>query len=481
MSTLVMGIDVGTQGVRALVTDLKGNCVASESVSFSTLNTADTPNLKEQNPEDWWDAAQKAIVNCVAAVRAKRMSADDIRALSVDATSGTILALDKNNNALSAGLMYNDPRSACEANEIREFAAAMERMLGYRVNSSFGLPKIVWMSRKSESKARRYAHQQDFIIGRLSGEYGITDYSNALKTCYDLVKMEWPAFFEKLGISADALPKVVAPGTPVGLVQSAVAQKTGLSKKTIVVAGATDGYASALSAGISKCGDWASIIGTTMVMKGIVTNLVNDEHGRIYSHLHPEGYWLLGGASNVGGKCLNECVDKNSFDEYNVYAEELTPTGIGCYPLSDTGERFPFLNLQAQGFLLERGLDKKREYTALMEGVGYTERLAFELLCALGCEMQDEIYTAGGACNSDIWLQIRSDILGKTLKIPEQTDAVMGTALLASLAVGYDCLAQASENMIKIKKTVHPSKYAGRYEEGYLKTKSELERRGYLL
>lgn len=123
--------------------------------------------------------------------------------------------------------------------------------------------------------------------------------------------------------------------------------------------------------------------------------------------------------------------------------------------------------------------DDKLQYTALMEGVGYAERLSFEMLQGLGCSVKDEIFTSGGGCKSDEWLQIRSDILNKTLKVPKQTDAVMGTALLASLAVQYDTLKQASEHMIHIAKVVEPSHKAGQYEDAYQKTKEELKKRGY--
>ncbi|MEG1752573.1 MAG: FGGY family carbohydrate kinase [Christensenella sp.] len=481
MNTLVLGIDIGTQGARAVVTDMYGKNYASQSVPFAVLNIAKEAHLKEQDPQVWWTAAVQAIKLCIAELEKNGRQAQDIRALCVDATSGTVLALDENNDAISVGIMYNDPRAQKQAEEISGYAGELERVLGYRVNSSFGLPKIVWLMGNSKKRARRFVHQQDFIIGRLSGEYGVTDYSNALKTCYDLTQKKWPTFFEKLGLDEELLPKVVAPGTVIGKVQKCAARETGLSENTLMVAGATDGYASALAAGISDCGDWASIIGTTMVLKGIERSLITDEHGRIYSHLHPQGYWLLGGASNIGGRCLNENFDKSRFDEYNGYAQELTPTGAACYPLTDKGERFPFVSAEAEGFLLCDKTDEKTKYTALLEGVGYAERLSFEMLEALGCEVKDEIFTAGGACKSEVWLQIRSDILNKALKVPVQTDAVMGTALIASLATGYKTLKEASENMIKISKTVYPSKRAGSYDEGYFKTKAELERRGYLV
>ena len=308
MDVLVLGIDVGTQGVRAIVTDMCGAVQATESIPFPALNIARTEHWKEQDPDEWWETAAAVIRKCVTQLKEKGRGADEIAAVSVDATSGTVLALDENNNALTPGIMYNDPRSSAEAEMVREHARALEKQLGYKVNASFGLPKMLWLKGHAEKRASRYAHQQDFIIGRLSGEYGVTDYSNALKTCYDLVEKRWPGFIGELGLGEAGLPRVIAPGEVIGTVQKSAAEKTGLSEKTLVVAGATDGYASALSAGISECGDWASIIGTTMVLKGIEERLITDERGRIYSHLHPQGYWLRAARANRTCGCRSGAI-----------------------------------------------------------------------------------------------------------------------------------------------------------------------------
>lgn len=480
MEKLVMGIDVGTQGVRVLITDLQGYCVATYSTPFSTLNVSKIPGYKEQVPLIWWEATATSVQACMVEMQRQNHRPQDITAISVDATSGTIVALDDQNQPISMGIMYNDARATEEAAEIALHAAPLASALGYGVNASFGLPKILWLEKHCEEKATKYVHQQDYIVGKLCGEYGVTDYSNALKTCYDLINQKWPGFLDEIGISQTRLPKVVAPGTIIGKIQSATARETGLSTATLVVAGATDGYASALSAGISRPGDWASIIGTTLVMKGISEPLIRDDMGRIYSHLHPQGYWLLGGASNIGGRCLNERFDPAQFNHYNQMVNQHTPTGLASYPLTDQGERFPFVHPKALGFLLNPPDDSAVEYTAMLEGVGYAERLAFEMMEQLGCTVRDEIFTAGGACRSIEWLQIRSDILGKTLNVPQQTDAVMGTALLASLATAYDTLEQASAQMVTIGTVVHPSSKQGRYEDGYGKTVEELKKRGYL-
>ena len=475
---LVVGIDIGTQGARAIVTDLSGTVVADCEERFHEINLSRTEGHSEQSPVMWWDAAVKALRRCIEKTGSEEIKR--IEALSIDGTSGTIIALDKEYKVLQNAIMYNDKRAGLEAERIQAHAVRLEKALGYKVNSSFGLPKILWLKERLEEKAAYFIHQSDYICGKLTGEYLVTDYSNALKTCYDLIEDRWPDFIGGLGIEQGMLPAVAAPGTVIGKVSKEAASLTGLPENVKVVAGATDGYASAFSSGIAKAGDWSTVIGTTMVLKGIEKDLISDDKGRVYSHKHPQGYWLLGGASNVGGYCLNEAKGDHSYEAMNLQAECLTPTGIPSYPLGGQGERFPFVCSAAKGVFLTDCTDPYTIYTARMEGIGYAERLAYEVLEGLGCCVGDTIYSSGGACRSLQWLQIRSDILGRKIRVPVHTGAALGAAMIASLAVGFKDLQEASSRMVRIGKEVEPSTKYGLYEEGYKKTRAELEKRGYL-
>jgi xylulokinase len=291
----------------------------------------------------------------------------------------------------------------------------------------------------------------------LCGEYGITDYSNALKTGYDLIRDTWPDKLAELGLDKSKLPSVAAPGAPITKILAETAKEFGLSENTMIMGGSTDGYASALAAGAVKTGDWASAIGTTMVLKGVTENLVIDPSGSSYSHKLPSGAWMPGGASNVGGRCLNRYFDKSEFESMDAAAEKMTPTGVLCYPLTGTGERFPFVDPEAREFIVGDVSDRRVLFAALMEGVGYAERLAFAHMASLGCEAGDVIYTAGGALRSDIWLKIRASILNRQLKVPAAVDAAMGSAILAA-SQNFGSLEKAASSMIRFSKTVDPDK-----------------------
>lgn len=475
---LYMGIDVGTQGVRCVVADEKGAIAAAKSVAFARLNIA-SGGLCEQSPADWRAAAEEAIADCAAQLRQNGTDPAQIRSISIDGTSGTIVPLDKDDEPLTNGLMYNDPRAKAEAAAVHAAMGAHEKKLGLKFGASFSLPRVLWFLRQKPEiyeKTRTFAHQADYIAGLLCGEYRVSDYSNALKTGYDLIGGRWPEEIASLGIDADKLPAIVRPGAVIANVTKDAARRLGLSEKTVVVGGSTDGYASALAAGAVKAGSWASIIGTTFVLKGVTEELIIDPNGSSYSHRLPSGEWLLGGASNLGGKCLNLCTGGRSFDELNAASESLIPTGVRCYPLTGKGERFPFVDTNFEPFYIGN-IFEGRLYPALMEGVGFGERYAFERMQSLGAQVGDEICTTGGACRSELWLRIRASILNRRLKVPKVVDAAMGSALVAA-SEDFGSLGSAAAAMIQYEKVVEPdAELVGRYDEIYRQFERDLESR----
>ena len=353
---------------------------------------------------------------------------------------------------------------------------AHEARLGLKFGASFSLPRILWFYRNRPelcAETRVFAHQADYVSGMLSGECAVTDESNALKTGYDVLGRFWPETIERLGMELSKLPRVVRSGERIGRVTAEAAARTGLSTKTWVVGGSTDGCASAMSAGAVRAGDWASIIGTTFVLKGVTEHLVLDPDGACYSHRLPSGEWMLGGAGNIGGRCMNLARGGRSFDELNRESEGLIPTGARCYPLVGRGERFPFVDPNFEAFYFGDILSG-RLYPAMMEGVGFAERLAFERVQALGCPVGDTVCTAGGVCRSDLWLRIRAAILNRRLAVPRVVDAAMGMAMLAA-AGDFGSLSAAAKDMIQYEKIVEPeAELSRRYDEIYRRFEAEL-------
>jgi xylulokinase len=251
----------------------------------------------------WWTAVCRATSRLIDELNGAGYKTDQLAAVAVDGTSGTVVPLDAVGEPLRSAIMYNDARASAEAEELNTLAGEFCGRLGYRFAASFALAKILWLRSHEPivfERTVRFVHQADYILGRLSGEYGVSDYSNALKTGYDLVDDCWPGWLTRLSSVAERLPRVVTPGTPLGYVSAAAAEKTGLPARLPVVAGASDGTAASLASGLKRPGDYNLTLGTTLVFKGVSSRICRHAEGLIYCQKLPGGLWLPGAASNTG-------------------------------------------------------------------------------------------------------------------------------------------------------------------------------------
>ncbi len=479
MDEVFAGIDVGTQGVRVVLMNTDGEVVAGAETFFESFPVQKNESWHQQNPCQWWNS----VVLCLRKSFSNSANAK-VAAISVSSTSGTVCFLDEKYNPLMDAIMYNDSRSQKQAIILNEVLKNVTEKMGYKFNSSYGLAKILWVKENMPEifeKTVKIVHATDFIIGKLSGNFCITDYTNALKTGYNLVDGKWPEEIEKsLEIPCGLLPEVVSPGSVIGVVSTACSEETGLPAGTPVVSGMTDGCASQVSTGAVFPGQWNSTLGTTLVIKGVTKKILKDSLGRVYNHKHPDGWWLPGGASNTGGQCIIKRFEREKWDNLNMKAKEIAPSKKLCWPLVGQGERFPFVNSEATGFEPE-GCDEETLYTAYLEGVGYIEKLAYQTLESLGAEIKDVIRIAGGGTKSSIWNRIRASILGRTLALTKNTQAASGAAILAASRTHFRNLSEACEKMVKIVQYCEPEKHwIADYEESYQDFLRELKNRGYI-
>lgn len=481
----VMGLDIGTQGARAIVCSPTGEIIAHASEPFKKSAALPLPNgWFEQNPDDWWEAAVKCIRSVVHALAISGIDAYDIDAIAVDSTSGTIVAVDANGTPLYPAIMYNDCRSEQEAEECNNAGKELIERFGYRFTSSFALPKMLWLKRREPivfHNAAHLIHAADFIVGKLTGDFHISDTSNSLKTGYDLLNHRWPDFIEsELGIPIEKLPKVFNPGDRIGAISSNCANETGMKPGTPVIAGVTDGTAGFFASGAVSIGDWNSTIGTTLVIRGVSKQLITDPQGRIYCHAHPQGYWLPGGASNVGAECIARLFEAKDLTEFDARTLLYAPSNVIVFPLMRRGERFPFINPEAEGFVVGEAIDEYDLYTAYLQGVGFVERWCYELLKELGAEMGSTIRTTGGGAKSKQWIQIRANILNKRILRPQSTECAVGTAVVAASGSIYSNLEDAASAMVKISDCVEPNQSSiSRYDDLYNRFRNECAARGY--
>ncbi|UBU11842.1 FGGY-family carbohydrate kinase [Nonomuraea gerenzanensis] len=456
-----IGIDLGTQSVRAMAVAADGRVLGTGSRPLTSHR--DGPR-HEQDPEQWWR-------ELAAATREAMRSVDGpVEGVAVAATSGTILLTDPAGRPLTPALMYDDRRA--DATLANEVGAQVWERLGYRrMQPNWALPKLLWLLRDAPAGVR-LAHQNDFVNRRLTGHPVATDLSNALKTGVDLVEERWPMdVFDALGVPGELLPEVVRPGTRLGVVCAAAAEETGIPAGTPVVAGSTDGCAAQLGAGALRPGSWNSVLGTTLVLKGVTEQLIHDPLGVVYSHRAPDGSWLPGGASSTGAGALTRDLPGRDLDALSAEAATRTPgTEFAVtYPLVSRGERFPFAAPDAETFTLGEPADDVERYAAILLGAAFVERLCFDYLDLLGAPVDGEIILTGGATRSAYWTRLRADVLERPVTLRENAEPALGMAVLA----GGD-----PASMIRTRAVVEPS--GADLREPYLRFVAELERRGWL-
>ncbi|SDK17184.1 FGGY-family carbohydrate kinase [Nonomuraea jiangxiensis] len=463
-----IGIDLGTQSVRALAVTGDGRVLGTASRPLTSHR--DGPR-HEQDPEQWWRELAAATREALRDGPPGR-----IEGVAVAATSGTLLLTDAHGRALTPALMYDDRRAS--ADRVNEVGAPVWERLGYRrMQPNWALPKLLWLLGEAPAGAR-LAHQSDFVNRRLVGHEVATDLSNALKTGVDLIEERWPAeVFDALGVPAEILPAVVRPGTRLGVVDARAAEETGIPAGTPVIAGTTDGCAAQLGAGALLAGSWNSVLGTTLVLKGVTKELIHDPLGVVYSHRAPDGSWLPGGASSTGAGALTRDLPGRDLDALSAQADSRfgaggRPAGPDLpvtYPLVSRGERFPFAAPEAETFTLGEPADDVERYAAILLGAAFVERLCFDYLDLLGAPVDGEIILTGGATRSAYWTRLRADVLGRPVTLRENAEPALGMAVLAAGHPG---------GMIRTRAVVDPS--GADLREPYLRFVAELERRGWL-
>ncbi|MFC0039171.1 FGGY-family carbohydrate kinase [Actinomadura rayongensis] len=466
-----LGVDVGTQGVRAVAVSRAGALAGHGAVPLT--GSRDGPR-HEQDPAAWWTASVEA---CRLALRS--VPAGSVRAVAVDGTSGTILLTDRHGRPLTPALMYDDTRATAYVERVNEVGRAVWDSLGYRrMHAAWALPKLLWLLDRHPSG--RAAHPVDVVNRRLVGHAVPTDVNSALKTGAHTRDVRWPhEVLDALGVPASALPDLVRPGTVIGAVGAAGSAATGLPPGVPVVAGTTDGCAALLASGRVGAGSWNSALGTTLVLKGVTTDPVQDPSGIVYSHRGPDGGWLPGGASGAGGGVLARDFPGRDLAALDRRASLHEPARALAYPLTASGERFPFAAPSARGFVLgDFGPDDR--YAALLQGVAYIERLCLDYLDLLGAPIDGALTFTGGATASPYWCSLRASILNRPVTLPTRPEPALGAAILAAWALSpTHRLADVAAEMVRISATIDPHA-PGRFDATYLQLVDELASRGWL-
>lgn len=424
--SLVIGIDIGTSGARAVAMRPDFSIAARSAVPLDRFGQ----NLRD--PALWWAAVGAALTELLS-----NIDRATVCAIAVDGTSGTLLPVDATGRPLAEPLMYNDKIDddailATIAREAPEASAAH--------GATSGLAKALRFQHLPGIAA--VLHQADWIAGNLSGRFDVSDENNALKTGYDVETRRWPDWIAATGLRMDLLPRVVEPGDVTGMLTTAAADLFGLPRDVIVVAGTTDGCASFLATGAASIGDGVTALGSSLTIKILSDRPISAPRYGIYSHRLGNA-WLAGGASNSGGKVLARHFPQARIVELSATIDPTTETGLDYYPLGTAGERFPIADPALPPRLVPRPADDADYLKAMLEGIAAIEALGYHRLAELGAPALTSVRSVGGGAANLAWTAIRQRKLGVDFLPALSDEAAAGTARLAligaSKAGSHEC------------------------------------------
>ena len=415
-----MGVDLGTSGVRACAIDQQGKLLAEAATGLASPVSPAAGHL-EQDPNLWWCACLGVLDELLLG------SVLNPLAISVDGTSGTLLLCDGDGSPLGPALMYNDSRASTEARRLGQIAPADAAVH----SPSSALAKLCHLSQKTEPKAEYALHQADWILGRLGDTYGLSDENNALKMGYDPVQRRWPAWLRDCPIDRALLPRVCPVGQTLATLSEALTRRWKLVLPPRIVAGTTDSNAAALACGLRQTGEAATSLGSTLVIKVLSERPVFHAAYGIYSH-RVGRHWLVGGASNSGGRGLLEYFSPRQLAELSQAMLPDIESGLDYYPLIGKGERFPINDPQLPPRLLPRPKDDVLFLRGLLEGIARIEQQGYRKLQELGAPYPSRVLTSGGGSHNAVWREIRERLLGVPVSTAEHTEAAYGSALIAA-------------------------------------------------
>jgi len=418
-----IGIDLGTSGCRAMAVDCYGVVIGSarRPLPPSARNGATSTQL----PEDWWEALRGCLTDVV-----RQLHGRPVAGIAVDGTSASLLLCDRDGVPLTPAHMYDDATFADEAERIAATAPPDSSARG----ASSALAKYLGLAKRVSGQTFVALHQADWITGRLTGIWGLSDENNALKLGYDVQNRCWPDWLDTLGLARDTLPKVVPAGYPVAGLCADAAREIGLTTDTWVVSGTTDSIAGFIATGAHRAGDAVTSLGTTLVIKILSDRPVNDARVGIYSHRLGE-HWLVGGASNCGGATLLQYFTPEAMSRLTDTVDTEHDSGLDYYPLPGTGERFPVADPALAPRLTPRPDNDTLFFQGLLEGLARVEARGFSLLESLGAPRPKRVLTTGGGAVNTAWRRIRERIVGLPVTAARQTEAAYGSALLAQNAL----------------------------------------------
>jgi xylulokinase len=444
---VIVGIDVGTTGVKALAVSATCEVVARAEREYP-LSTP-KPGWAEQDPEDWVRAAQEAL--------AELPEAD---AVGFSGQMHGLVCLDGADRVLRPAILWNDGRTGEECREIEERVglARLIELTGNRALTGFTAPKLLWLRKHEPETYGRIASillPKDYVRLRLFGERAIDAADASGTLLFDVANRRWSnEVCAALELPTEWLPP---------------------AHESTEIGGAGDQAAAALGVGVVEPGPLSVVLGTSGVVFSALPAYAADAQARAHTFCHavPGSWHAMGVMLSAAGslRWLHEIVG-DSFERLVADAEDWPPGAEGLTFLPYlAGERTPHADPDARGAFTGLSIrhDRGALVRAVLEGVAYGLRDCLDVLRGLGVEPTVGRVSGGGA-RSDLWLKIVASVLRVPLERMENEDgSAFGAALLGGVRAGvFDSAQEAVRACVRARETVEPDPaWAVVYDSGY--------------
>src|ERR1035441_9209309 len=474
-----LGMDVGTGGTRAVVVDGAGKLIAgalSEHAAFKTAH----PGWAEQNPQDWWRAAQEAVRGALAAAPEPRQP---ISAIGLTGQMHGAVMLDEAGQVLRPALIWCDTRTQPQCDWLTE-KLGYERLIELTCNPAlpnFTVTKLLWVREHQPeifAKIRHILCPKDYVRYRLTGEFAIDVQEASGTLLLDVTHRCWSReVAEAAGIDESWLPKVYESPEVCARISESAAGATGLKAGTPVVAGAGDQGAGAVGMGILQPGSVSATIGTSGVVFAATASPTKDPKGRLHTFCHAvPGLWHVMGVTQSAGLSLSWLKETffggDGYEELNEAAAKIPAGSEGLewapYLL---GERTPHLDPEVRAAFAGIGAGHTAPHfvRAVLEGVAYSLEDTFTLFAELGIPVSG-IRLGGGGARGALWRRIQAGIYGHAVEVlTAEEGGAFGCALMAGVGAGHWAnLDEACAQAIEVAQRVEPDAAdVAAYKSGY--------------
>ncbi len=458
--------DIGTTALKTALVGGDGRMRAAHTVEYTF--SSPQPGWAEMDPEVYWQAA---VEGARAALAEAAEAASDLAAVGFSSQGESFIPVNADGEPLHDAIAWVDKRSQAVADQWEaEWLSREEyrRICGYPwIPAELTAFKIGWLAQHEPEahRAAKFLWLPDYLIYRLTGEVA-TDYNIAqMGGLYDIRTRAWSEpVLEAAGITPEQLPAVYPPGTPVGEVQAQAAQELGIAAGTPVCVGANDQLAGAIGAGNVRPGLVTETTGTALAVVATTDSLLDDERMFVGIHAAPDLYYAMpyGNTSAIVLKWFRDLADPGAeYDGFLAHVQDIPPGCEGLTVLPHfAGTGCPTFNPDARGAIIGLTLGHTREHIAraIMEACACMLQELLEPILAHDIGVTS-IRSLGGAARSDLWLQMKADLLGVPVERPACTDAAsLGAAMLAATGVGqFASVAEAADAWYRADRVVEPN------------------------